>query len=201
MEKIWIGIIVGCMLISSSKAQTIKEIFIASPDVMLLPLSANNRMDLIDLYMGGQDATVSNSLGDKVVLNYLTDNYLRLQSGNAVTEMFFLTLINESQIIGLIQTVGAPVCDSRPEFYSLKWKKLDADLFISPAEKSRFMEDTTDFPFLDIELMEFHYDAEKQCLLQTYNTPDYVSPEDKETLPLNVREKTKIYQWNGIRFE
>jgi hypothetical protein len=200
MKKIWTGIIAGCMLLSVN-AQTMKEIFITTPDVVLLPLSADARMDLIDLYTDGREAVALNSLDDKVVLNCLTDNYLKIQSGNATTELFFLTMVNESKLIGLIQTVCAPVCDSRLEFYSLKWKKLGADLFISPAPKSCFVEDSLDFPALDIVLMEFHYDEEKQCLSQTYNTPAYLSPEDREIIARSIKAESKVYQWNGIRFE
>ncbi|MDR2087554.1 MAG: DUF3256 family protein, partial [Dysgonamonadaceae bacterium] len=199
MKRISIGIIAGCMLISV-KAQPVKEIFITTPDVALLPLTAAHRMDLIDLYMNDQEAVVQNSFGDKVVLNHLTENYLNIQSGNATTELFILTLANESRIIGLIQTVCAPVCDSRLEFYSLKWKKLDTDLFISLEGKSGFIKEDADSPALDITLMEYHYDAEKQCLSQTYNTPAYASPEDREIIERTIREKNLTYQWNGIRF-
>jgi hypothetical protein len=194
-KRMGTGIIAGCMLISA-EAQTIKEIFITIPDVTLLPLSADHRMDLVDLYTEGLEAAVQNSFGDTVVLNHLTDNYLSIQSGNATTEIFLLTLVNESQIIGLIQTICAPVCDSRLEFYTPKWKTLDTDLFISLEDKSWFTGTDAGFPVLDITLMEFHFDTKKQCLLQTYNTPGYANPEIMQPL----RTKTRIYQWNGIRF-
>jgi hypothetical protein len=200
MKRIGVGIIAGFILISVN-AQTMRDVFITIPDAILLPLSAGDRMDLIDLYTESLEAVVQNEFGDKIVLNCLTEDYLSFQSGNATTELFLLTLVNESQIIGLIQTVCAQICDSRPEFYSLKWKKLNPDLFISPAEKSYFIADTADFPALDIALMEFHYDAEKQCLSQTYNTPAYLSSEDREIIARNTRQETKVYQWNGARFE
>jgi hypothetical protein len=200
MKRIWVGIIVGSMLVSA-KAQTIKEIFISLPEVALLPLSTNDRMDLIDLYTEGREASIQNSFGDTVILNRLEESYLSIQSGNATTEIFFLTLVNESKIIGLIQTVCAPICDSRLEFYSLKWKKLNPDLFTSPVGRSWFVEEEPDFLVLDIALMKFHYDPEKQHLSQMYNTSACVSAEEQKVTTENAGEKIKIYQWNGLRFE
>jgi hypothetical protein len=184
------------------KAQTINEIFVSVPETELLTLATNNRLVLIDLYLKGEEASVENSFGDKVYLNCLTDDYLSIRSGNTATEIFLLTLVNESQIIGLIQTVCAPVCDSRLEFYTLKWKKLDTELFIIPAgSKSWFIRENIGFPSLDIALTEFHYDAENQILSQTYNTSSCLNMEDEKTIEQDTTEKTKAYKWNGVRFD
>jgi hypothetical protein len=182
------------------QAQTIREVFISvlSPEMLLL--SSNNRMDLLDLYANDKKAVIQNVLGDEVSLNHLTDDYLRIQSGNLTTELFLLTMINESHLIGLIQTVCAPLCDSRMEFYTVSWKKLNSETFISPVDQSWFICENAAFP-LDISFMELHYDSEKQLLSQTYQTPSYLSQEDRQTIEKNIREKVKEYKWNGIRFE
>jgi hypothetical protein len=43
------------------------------------------------------------------------------------------TKINDSKIVGLIQTVCAPVCDSYLEFYTTAGKKLHTTAFNSRA--------------------------------------------------------------------
>jgi hypothetical protein len=200
IKKIGLGIISGCVLISAD-AQTIKDTFVSFPESMLAPLNTNNRLDLIDMHLAGQEAVVKNALGNDVFLRNFTEDYLYIQSGNLTVELFFLTLVNESKLIGVIQTVCAPVCDSRLEFYTLNWKKLDTESFISLVDKFWFLEENQDFTALDISLMEFHYDAEKQLLSQTYNTPSYLNREDKEKTDLFIRKKNKEYEWNGIRFK
>jgi hypothetical protein len=102
---------------STIHAQTVREVFVSALSPELLLLSTNNRLDLLDLYENGKDAAVKNVFGDEVSLKRLTDDYLQIQSGNSTTELFLLTMINDSHLIGLIQTVCAPACDSYLEFH------------------------------------------------------------------------------------
>jgi hypothetical protein len=125
-------------------------------------------------------------------------------------ELVILPLVNDSKIVCLIQTACAPVCDSSLEFYTISWKKLNPDLFISPAEKQGFLKEGLNpaeqkirnvlIPF-DISLMQFHFDPETQELFQYYRTPEYVSPDDKQKAEIFLRDTPCIFKWNQIRFE
>jgi hypothetical protein len=170
-------------------AQNLKELFISALTPELLPLSTANRLDLCDLYAAGKDARIINAFEEEVSLTRLTDDYLKIQTGNSTTELFLLTLVNESRLIGFIQTVCAPVCDSRLEFYSLSGKKLNAETFVSLDDPSPFIPENADTPAGGITLEELHYDPEKQILARTFNIPFYLNPEAAEE-----------YKWNEIRF-
>ena len=172
------------------QAQTVREVFISLPEPILLDLSTNDRMDLIDLYDVGQKAVVLNSLGDSLTIEILTDNYLLLKKGNSSLQIAVLTMINESKLYFLIHTACAPVCDSQIGFYSVNWTKLDSEIFISPITNEG----------LDISLMQFTFNPETQTLQQKNNTHKLLSLEDQEKIKASIKEEEKEYQWNGIRF-
>ncbi|MDR0507955.1 MAG: DUF3256 family protein [Dysgonamonadaceae bacterium] len=198
MKNAVFGILMGFMTVWAN-AQTAKDLFVSLPD--LLTLDVNSRLDLIDLYTVGEKAVVKNAFNDEISLVCLTDDYLSVKSGNMTVELFLLSLVNESKMIGLIQTSCAPICDSRLEFYALSWKKISPEMFIQMADQSWFIKAKDDFPAIDLSLMELHYNADKQLLTQTYNSPAYLSLEDKKAAAQNILENTKEYKWTGIRFE
>jgi hypothetical protein len=200
MKRIYLGILLGSILFSLN-AQTVKEVFISFPESEMLLLSANARMDLVDLYLNNRPAVVNNNFEDSVSLVQMTDDYLKFESGNSTTEIILLHLVNESQIVCFIQTVCAPVCDSQLEFYTVSWKKLNSETFIHPVGVSGFIEENETLSVLDIPLMEFHYNPEKQRLIQTYNTPSYLSLEDKKIIEPYIKETEREYQWDGLKFE
>jgi hypothetical protein len=209
MKKIFIFIYI-CLTAVSMKGQTADELFISMPESMLLTLSETNRLDLIDLYKAGQKAEVINLLEDSCVILNLSDNYLEIKAGNYKMELLVLTLVNDSKIVCLIQTVCAPVCDSSLAFYTTNWKKLNADLFFAPAGISGFLKENIQpdeqkvknaLTPLDISLMQFHFDREKQELLQYYNTPEYVSQDDRKKAEVFLKDSPLIFKWNQTRFE
>ena len=192
------------------KGQTVSELFINLPEPALLTLTVSNRMDLIDLYKAGEKATVKNSFSDSCSIINLTDDYIQIQTGKNIIELFILPMINDSKIIGLIQTVCAPVCDSYIEFYTTAWRKLSTPVFITFAGKFDFLKEGINpedenvknalIP-LDISLMKLHFEPEKQELQQFYTTPDYLSETDRDKVKLYLTEIPKQFKWNLTRFE
>jgi len=193
-----------------SQAQTASELFVALPDPALLSLTVSDRLDLIDMYKAGEKAIVKNQFGDSCSLLRMTNDYLQILTGKNTVELFLLPMINDSKITGLIQTVCTPVCDSKLEFYSVTWKKLDASIFITFAGKYDFLKEGTNpadenvkdalIP-LDISFMKLHYDPDKKELQQYYTTPDYLSEPDREKVMPYLTETPKIFKWNQMRFE
>jgi len=195
------ALLISCWLVLSLQAQTVKEVFFSLPENQLVDLNAYARMDLVDLYNAGLPAVVKNSFGDTIVLEKLTPDYLRLNTGNGSLQIILLKMINESQLYCLIHTACASVCDSRLEFYSPSWNRLRPDAFITPASTPFFIEENPDSPSLDISLMQWVYDPETSVLQQIYNTPDYLSLDDRRAIQAFVKTRIKNYRWTGIRFE
>ena len=192
------------------QAQTIRDLFARMPQSEFLPLTVSDRLDLIDFYNAGQKAVVKNRLDDSCSIIRMTNDYLQIQTGKNTTELFLLPMVNDSKIIGLIQTVCAPACDSRLEFYTASWKKLTTSMFITFAGKYDFLKDGINredetvknalIP-LDIFLMQLHYDPDKQMLQQYYTTPDYLNGEDRAKVTPYLTGMPKQFKWNQMRFE
>jgi len=191
-------------------AQTAEKLFISMPDRMLLTLSETNRMELVELYKGGLTAAVENQMGDSCFLVRMTNDYLQLQEGTSSLEIIVLPMVNDSKVVGLIRTACAPLCDSHLTFYTVNWKQLNTDLFITPAGKDRFIKAGVNIDEqkvrnalipLDISLMQFHYNPDTHELLQYYNTPQYLSAEDRAKAAPYLKNTPVVFKWNQSRFE
>jgi hypothetical protein len=191
-------------------AQTAEKVFASMPESMLLTLTEINRLELVELYKGELPAAVENQMGDSCFLTHMTDDYLQIREEKNSLELIVLPMINDSKVICLIRTVCAPLCDSNLEFYTVNWKKLNADVFITPASKAQFIKDGVDFDEqkvrnalvpLDISLMQFRYDPDSRELLQYYNTPQYLGADDKEKARFYLKDAPVAFKWNQTRFE
>ena len=208
-SKIIFILFLSCVAVRSVHGQTINELFTKLPE-SLLPLHVSDRASLINRYKADEKATVENYFGDSCSILRLTDDYIQIKTGKSTMELFLLPMINDSKIVGLIQTVCAPVCDSYLEFYTTAWKKLDTSVFIFLADKYDFLNDevsleeekvTNALIPLDIPLMQLHYEPEKQELYQSYTTPDYLSEDDRDKVISYLQGLPKRFKWNLIRFE
>jgi len=192
------------------QAQTAEKLFVSMPDSMILTLTEMTRMELVELYKGGLTAVVENQMGDSCFLIRMTDDYLQVQEGKSSLEIIVLPMVNDSKVVGLIRTVCAPLCDSNLDFYTVNWKRLNTNLFFTPARKERFFKDGINLELqevrnalvpLDISLMQFHYNPETRELLQYYNTPQYLSAEDQKKAAPYLKNTPVIFKWNQTRFE
>ncbi|MDR0864127.1 MAG: DUF3256 family protein [Candidatus Symbiothrix sp.] len=202
--KIMKGIIVLVVSLGiaiSLNAQTAKEFFVLMPDEMLLDLNRSGKMDLVDLYEAGREAAIVNKLGDTLLLEKLTPDYLLLNTGKSSLQIVVLSMLNESQLYCFIQTACGPVCDSRVEFYSPSWKKLNAEAFITPAPPAWFIQANADFAAPAVSFMQWLYDPDTSTLQQINRTPDYLSEEDRRMIQPYITKESRDYHWNGIRFE
>jgi hypothetical protein len=192
------------------QAQTAEKVFAALPESLSLTWTETNRLELIELYKAGLTASVENQLGDSCFLTCMTNDYIRIQESKSALEIIVLPMINESKVICLVHTVCAPLCDSRLDFYTVNWKKLNGDVFITPAGKAQFIKDGVNLDEqkvrnalipLDISLIQFHYNPDTCELLQYYNTPQYLSDDDREKAALYLKDTPVVFKWNQTRFE
>jgi hypothetical protein len=208
--KLVFTILLLCIAICLIQGQTTSELFVKLPESSFFSLTVSDRLDLVDLYKAGEKAIVKNRFNETCSILHMTDDYLQIRTNQYTIELFLLTLINDTKIIGLIQTVCAPVCDSQLEFFTTSWKKLTTSVFITFAGKYDFLKDGVHpeeeivknalIP-LDISLMQLNYDPEKQELRQYYKTPDYLGEPDRIKVTPYLKETPKRFKWNQTRFE
>ncbi|MDR1783387.1 MAG: DUF3256 family protein [Dysgonamonadaceae bacterium] len=198
------------LALSPVVSQTAETLFISMPEELMPSISENIRQEMSELFKSGLNSEIENNFEDTCKVLSLTDDYLKIKNGSGMMEMIVLTLANDSKVICLIQTDCVPVCDSYIEFYSLKWKQLDASLFITPAEKAHFVkkEFSPDdnrmqnaLVPLDISLMKFSYDNEKRQLYQYFETPKYLNESEMKAVKPYLSSEPAVFVWNKMRFE
>ena len=210
MKRVVVSLLLVCSMIYA-KAQKIEELFIKMPDDMIVQLEEAWRKDIVDLYKSGKTATLDNTMDGKSTLQKLTDDYMLLQSTEKSTiELKLLPLVNNTYIICAIETVFAPVADSRFSFYSTEWQKLSSAGLLVPVTESHFLKndiDRTSVEFLDVTsrldmfLVKYSLSAENRNLMAEYMTPQYVDEEYKERLKPYLKADPLIYEWKSGRFE
>lgn len=134
-------IIVSLFIALGSSAQTkMSQVLKLMPDTIVPYLSENNKLDLIDFMDSNMKAEVRNQFEGKTELTLLTDDFASLTLNEATQLDMRLLTVSEpvdsaSQIICLVSTYGSDARDSEIDFYSLKWRKLDATKYIQhPAQ-------------------------------------------------------------------
>jgi len=209
-SKIIFTIFVWSVAVRWVQAQTASELFVGLPDPAFVSLTVSDRLDLIDMYKAGEKAVVKDQFNDSCSLLRMTDDYLQIQSGKMTMELFLLPMINDSKIVGVIQTVCAPACDSRLDFYTTSWRKLAASAFITLAKIPDFLKEGIHpedekvknalIP-LDISLTRLHYEPESRELQQYCTTLDYLSETDRANVLPYLKDTPKLFKWNLTRFE
>ena len=209
MKKIT-GLLFACLLSLCCSAQDMTTIFGNMPNEMILLVDSIQRQDLMDLYKDGKTTTIKGKLEETITLTSFNNDFLEIKSGNSVIQIALLNLVNNSKVICFIQTVCAPVCDSRLSFYTLDWEPLEVSDFIQPEDFSWFIKDDADknsedfihaLKLLDMDLMQFSFNPETLSLTQTYTTPQYLSKEDREKIELYLKQEPRIFEWKKMKFQ
>lgn len=130
MRKLLIAI--SLLLTLGSSAQTkMSQVFRQMPDEVIPYLSENNRLDLIDFADSNMKAEIHNLLEGRSELKKITDEYALLSLNEATQiEMRLLDVSipvdSSMNILCVVSTYGIRLRDSKVDFYSLKWRKLDS---------------------------------------------------------------------------
>jgi hypothetical protein len=195
----------------AASAQDMAAFFIDIPDRYLPQLEDDWRKDLVDLYKSGKPAVLENTMNGRSTLQNLTPDYLYLQSTErSALEIRFLPLINNTFIACVINTVFAPVADSRVAFFTMEWQPLPASEIWTPADTDSFIKETIDREdenyqearsYLDMDLIHYHLNPDKLTLEAEYTTPAYLSSEESAKAKPFLKENPIIYTWRAGRFE
>ena len=200
---IWLG-----YFLSAAEAQKMESYFISMPNDYIVLLEEAWRKDLVDIYKSGKPAVLENTMQGKSVMNKLTDNYLLLQSSESSTvELKLLSLVNNTYIICMIETVYAPVADSRVTFYSTEWEQIASDNIFTPVGKDWFWKEDMDssspecWPQSELFLVKYSLSDENATLTAQYMTPLLFDEETQQLVKLSLKTEPKIYEWKSGRFE
>ena len=130
-------------------AQTrMRDVFAHVPDTIFPLLTLNNRLDCIDFIENNMEARVKNKLDEHVVLENMTDNYLRIElSANSIVEMKLFSQQKDT-FICVNRIYRGPAEDSEVRVYDFAWNMLYAiarpkvEDFLNKAPNSELNADT-----------------------------------------------------------
>lgn len=191
-------------------AQNISTLFVEMPRDILFILTDNNRKDMVDLYVNEKEASVLNIMGGDSKLIQLNENYIKLQLTTQNTvEIKLLPLVNKTQIICVVQTACAPVCDSRISFYTTKWEPIENNGLVKPFTVQNFLNNSeletekrqNALASLDTQFFQYQLNPDNNDLSVFYTTPEYLGIEEQKEVEPYLTHKPLVLHWNNTRFQ
>jgi hypothetical protein len=186
MKQLTTILFLAIVFCSGLRSQTAARLFATMPEIEMPLLDAIARNELLDGF--STDSGTLNILEDTCRLTALTDNYLQLTVPGGTTELIVLPMPNESHVVCLIQTVCAPVCDSRIGFFTTTWKRLDADLFFVPTLREKNLSGSIDF-------VSYRFRPADATLIQHCTTMSATADATAQ------QSDSLIFKWKAGRFE
>ncbi|MBF0576069.1 DUF3256 family protein [Dysgonomonas sp. GY617] len=194
-----------------AQAQNIAPLVIAMPDDMLIGVTLEQRKQLIAPEKDTAQAVVVNAVGDTIKRLGFTDDYIALQTSKVGTlEVKLLSLVNNSQIIGVITTVCGPACDSRIDFYTTDWNPLGQPDLFPQINKDVFLKGDIDrtsddflnaYASLDMTPVKLNFSSSDKNIVATYDIKNYLSKDDYKKLEPFLKEAPQVYTWDKFAYK
>lgn len=210
MKKIEGLLIVLCSVLTL-QAQDIKSVFIALPDSLSPLLTKVNREDFGDFLASGMKAEVKNRFGRSAEMVKMTTDYLLLEpTESSRVEMKLLPLSDSVKVMCVVHTYLGPLEDSKVDFYTTDWKRLDAADFLTlPAEDDFYAVPATESladslaglkKYADMYLLKASLSEKDAVIRFDYMTPSYMEKEKAGQLKQFLKEQPLCYEWKNGKF-
>ena len=184
-----------------------RQWLVSMPDSVMPLLTKNNRLDFVDFLDCGMEAVVTNRLDGKSRMTKLTGDYLHISyTGTSDVEMKLLPVNDTADVLCMVTTMKAAVCDSRVAFFDEAWHPLDvAEFFDVPrleAFRSTHRTDSADAAWakMDIYLKRYSLSPDEAVLVCRLTTLDYLNREDRKAVAPYMKREEIVYRWAGGRF-
>lgn len=205
------------MLLASAMTQRLsaqklaKEIFVSMPDSILPYLTSVNRADFIDFMESNMKARVTNRFDQTTEMTELAPDYIRLNlTPESSWQMKLLSLNDTVQVVCVVYTVCAPVCDSRVAFYTIGWEALPTERHLEalPTVSDFVKSDSIDaqegltvaFEALDVRLLKIDLSADSSDMLVTFSTMDYIGESDRKKIEPYITP-AMTFRWEEGKFK
>ncbi len=207
MKKILFAIFLTACSLNAS-AQYISPFFTSMPDDIFNYLSANNRKDLVDLFKAGKTASVENLLKGKTGLTELSDDLLTLKlSESATAQMKLLPLNDTVKVIAIVQTVSGNAKDSRIQFFTSMWNKIEVAEVLPPVTLNDFINkeawaeknDPSALAALDVTFFSYSFSKNSNELTVSLDAENYLSKEDYKRIAPLLKPVCK-FNWKDGKF-
>ena len=204
MKRYIILLFIGLITLSTY-GQTIDEVFKSMPDEFLPAFSeANKTMLLVDSSL----SVIPYPLGEIERLDY-SDTFLSLRTSKVGTmQIKILSLVNNTIIVALINTVCSKVCDSNIRFFTEKWEEVDKESLLPKLPPHFFFDktkiDTTEFKWavshIDMYPLHFQFKKGSNTLEVKFDITGHLSPQDLKQVEPYLNKESLELAWNKSMF-
>ena len=192
-------------------AQNIEQLYVNMPDGLNPTISKQNRLELVEYYKANQGDTTQNRFGNKVrILVYdSVQSYLVVK--NTAQSIFEMKLFHfaSKPVIGIIQTVCSPICQSIIQFYDTAWAPVPTKFKIPPVSEwlDSILIQSSDVDAqwiknaLSINFVTLSFSRTGESILAKNNTLQFLSDADRKTIQPYFIDKTLKFQSTGQKWE
>ncbi len=196
-------------------SQNLENLYVNMPDGLNPTLSKQNRLELLEYFKAGQGDSVTNRFGNQAYLQFFdtTQQCLVVRNTKISTfEMKVFTPENEAPVIGIINTVCAPVCQSVIQFYDTAWAPVALQFTLPKAiewlDKDKLQATDLDQNWVEKQLgngfISLSFSRTDNGIIVRNNTLQYLSEKDRnQLLPLlsdkPFRYELKDKSWNRVQ--
>lgn len=193
------------MLINFSvQPKDIADYFIDMPSYLMPTFESSYRVELLENHLESGRDSLENRFGTKVVLLELDtiNQHIVLQStSSSHFEMQIIENQNDT-LIGIINTVCAPVCSSYFKFYDTEWKEVKVDFPSFDTKKwLKYSNSNDDNELVErlikVNFIELRFNPKEQEIEAINNSLEYLSDEEKLLVEPHFGNKTIQIKWNN----
>lgn len=191
---------------TGARAQTAGDLFKSMPTELLPGLSEGNKtMLLVD---SGQTA-VPFPLGEIKKIRHTPDHLIIETSEIGTTELKLLPVDTDSVIVCLINTVCAGACDSRVDFYTTGWEKIEGSTLLSGVSEEIFFDSSQKMrenykyavSLPGIYPVSAKFKENETDLLLTFNYKEQLTTEQVNEVTPFLKSDSIVLKWDGVSFK
>lgn len=189
-----------------ANGQTVGDLFKTMPAEFIPGLAESNKtMLLVD---SGQ-TIVPYMLGEIKKVRHTRDHLFIQTSEVGTTELKLLPVDSDSVIICVINTVCAQACDSRIDFYTTEWKKIDDSTLLPSIGGENFFDSSQkereNYKYAvslpGIYPISATFKEDETGLVLTFNYKDHLTNEQIEEITPFIKSDSILLKWNGTSFK
>lgn len=211
MKRILLTILIASTTLASVSAQGIRDVLLTMPDGIIQGLDAVGREELVANTNDTVSVSVKRGQFGTAIRNAISADYIEIQTSEAgTTQIKLLPLINNTQIICVVKTVCAKVCDSQMQFYTTSWMPIPQDGLFPMMDKGWFIKADVDknsqdfrnaYAALDMNPMKISLSPADGTLTVTYEIEKYLSEDDYKKIEPYLTKEPKVFSWDKSTFK
>lgn len=209
MYRIILFFLVLWNISGSIQSQSASSMLIMMPDDLIPQLTVNNRKDMIDFAKLNRQDNVLNKFGGNSRITSLSENYLEITLSEQSSMQLKILPYKDTIIIGVINTVCAPACDSRITFYTTDWEEIKTssiwsipDVYDFSATKQKNSKNFQNaIALLDMWLMKYSFEKESNGITVEHTVKDYLPEEIAVQIKPYLSDTPLRYEWTGKKFK